>query len=178
MRCSWYHTVIAFWLLFAVGATAQAQQKIGYVNTDTIMEQIPEYQGIQQQLTIISDGWRQELQTMEQQIDSLRNEFESKEILYTDEQRAEKRQELQTRIQQREQYLNDKFGPEGAYYQKQQELLEPIQRRIYEAITAIAQREGFDFIFDRARNTSLLFGQNQWNLNEEVLRELDITLGN
>lgn len=178
MRYSWFHTVFTFLLLFAFGAAAQAQQKIGYVNTDVIMEQIPEYKGIQQQLTIISDGWRQELQTMQQQIDSLRNEFESKEILYTDELRAEKRQELQTLVQQREQFLNDKFGPEGEYYQKQQELLEPIQRRIYEAITAVAQRQGFDFIFDRARNTSLLFGQNQWNLNEEVLQELDITLDN
>lgn len=178
MRYLWFHTVITFLLLFACGVAAQAQQKIGYVNTDVIMEQIPEYEGIQQQLTIISDGWRQELQTMEQQIDSLRNEFESKEILYTDELRAEKRQELQTLVQQREQFLNDKFGPEGEYYQKQQELLEPIQRRIYEAITTVSQRQGFDFIFDRARNTSLLFAQNQWNLNKEVIQELSITLDN
>ncbi len=153
-------------------------KKLGYVNTDTILAEIPEYSNIQQQLTIISDGWRQQLETMQQQIDSLRQEFESKEILYTDELRAQKKQELQTRINEREQYLNDKFGPDGAYYQRQQELLEPVQRRVYEAITTVARRQGFDFVFDRAQNTSLLFGQTQWNLNQDVLQELGITLDN
>lgn len=178
MHCRRHYILFAFLLLLAGSTPALAQQKIGYVNTDTILAEIPEYGNIQQQLTIISDGWRQQLQTMQQQIDSLRQEFDSKEILYTDELRAQKKQELQALITKREQYLNNKFGPDGDYYQRQQALLEPIQRRVYEAVTTVAQRQNFDFVFDRAQNTSLLFGQTQWNLNRDVLQELGITLDN
>jgi outer membrane protein len=78
--------------------------------------------------------------------------------------------------EQRRDFLNQKFGSEGEYFQKQQELLAPIQRSVYEAVTAVAQRQSIDFVFDRARNTSLLFGQKQWNLNEDVLQELGISL--
>ena len=162
------------WLVAAASATAQ--QKMGYVNTDSILEQIPEYNGIQQQLQVISSDWRAEVESMEQRIDSLQKEFESKEILFSDELKAQKQQEIDKLKQARQQYVNEKFGPEGEYFQRQQELLEPIQRNVYEDITAVSRRENIDFVFDRARNTSLIFAQNQWNLNKQVLQELGITL--
>lgn len=163
-------------LLAGAGSPSWAQQRIGYVNTDTILQQVPEYQGIQRQLDILSQEWRQQLDEMQQEIERLRQDYESKEILYSDEVRAEKQAQIRQRETARQQYLSQKFGPEGDYFQKQKELLEPIQRRVYEAVRMVAERQNIDFVFDRARNSSLLFGQKQWNLNEEVLQELDVTL--
>ncbi|MGK7389960.1 MAG: OmpH family outer membrane protein, partial [Candidatus Cyclobacteriaceae bacterium M2_1C_046] len=82
------------------------------------------------------------------------------------------------KIQQRQQYLEQKFGSEGDYFQQQKELLEPIQRKVFEAITVVAEREGFDFIFDRTQNNDILFARDQWNLNDEVLLELGIATDN
>lgn len=169
--------VLAFTFVLSAEAEAQ-QQKMGYVNTDTILNQVPEYQGIQQQLRVISEQWRAELEKMQQEIDRLKEDFETKEILYTDEVRREKQRQIEQKQQARKQYMEQKFGPEGEYFQKQQELLKPIQRNIYEAITAVARRGDFDFIFDRAKNSSLLFGQKQWNLNQDVLQELGVSLSN
>ncbi len=164
-------------VLFSAGvSSAHAQQKIGYVNTDEILQQIPEYEGVQQQLEIISEGWRQKLDDMQLQIDSLQEEFEAKEILYSDEEQVNRRQEIQKLEKQRREFLNQKFGSKGEYFQKQQELLAPVQRSVYKAVTAVADRQNIDFVFDRAKNTSLLFGQRQWNLNEDVLQELGISL--
>lgn len=152
-----------------------AQQKTAYVDTDFLISKIPEYESIQQQLSLLSQEWRSELEKMQQNIDNLKEDFAAKEILYTDEIREQRQQEIQNAVQQRQQYLEQKFGPKGEYFQKQKELLEPIQRRVFEAITAVAERDGYDFIFDRSQNTSILYTRKQWNLNDEVLFELGIS---
>ena len=157
---------------------ARAQQKIGYVNTDIILNEIPEYEGIQQQLRVVSEQWRADLEKMQEEINQLEEDFEANEILYTDDVRRKKEQKIEQKKQARKEYLEQKFGPEGEYFQKQQELLKPIQRNIYEAITAVARRGNYDFIFDRAQNASLLFGEKQWNLNQNVLQELGVSLDN
>lgn len=151
-------------------------QKIGYVDTDYILSQMSEYQGIQQQLRSISSEWNTELEKMQQQIDQLKEDFEAKEILYTDELKAQKQQEIQNKIEQRRQYMDQKFGARGEYFQKQKELLEPIQRKVFDAINTVADEQNFDFVFDRAQNSNMLYGVQEWNLNGQVLQELGITL--
>lgn len=152
------------------------EQKIGYVDTDFILSKMPAYEGIQQDLKKVSASWKEELKKMEQELEKLREDFEAKEILYTEEQRLQKEKEIQSMERQRQQYLEQKFGADGEYFQKQQELLEPIQRRIFQAINAVAKRQGFDFVFDQAQNSSMLFGSQKWNLNDQVLQQLDVTL--
>jgi len=166
------------WLLSgAMGTTASAQeQKIGYVDSDYILSKLPEYDGVQQTLQRLSENWRGELQKMDQEIEGLRKEFQAKEILYTEEVRKEKKQEIQDKVQQRELYLQNKFGADGEYYQRQKELLAPIQRKVFQAVQAIAQRDGYDFIFDRAGDVSIMYSRGQWNLSNDVLRELGVNV--
>lgn len=157
-----------------LAATADAQQKTGYVDTDFLISQIPEYQSIQSQLSSLSQEWRNELEAMQQEIDRLKEDFEAREILYTEEIRKQKEQEINNKIRQRQQYLEQKFGSEGDYFQQQKQLLEPIQRRVFDAITAVAERDGFDFVFDRSQRTNILYSREEWDLNDEVLLELGI----
>ena len=171
------HSAIACCLLIIFGSTATAQdQKIGYVNTDQILGQMSEYQGIQEQLSTLSSEWNKQLDNMEQEINQLKEDFEAKEILYTEELKKQKQQEIQNKVQQRQQYLEEKFGAKGEYFRKQKELLEPIQRKVFEAINKVANDQNFDFVFDRSQNSNMLFGQQEWNLNKDVLQELGITL--
>lgn len=171
------YSLIILYLLAGTAGVGKAQnQKIGYVNTDDILSRMSEYQGIQEQLETISSEWNAELEEMQQEIERLKEDFQAKEILYTDELKKQKQREIQNKIEARQQYLDQKFGANGEYFQKQKELLEPIQRKIFEAITVVASKQNFDFVFDRAQNSSMLYSVNEWNLNEEVLQELDITL--
>lgn len=160
--------------LVSVSSAVAQQQKTGYVNTDLIISRVPEYQSIQQKLQSLSREWKSELNEMELEIDQLKEDFASKEILYTEEIRKQREQEIQSKIRLREQYMDQKFGPEGDYFQRQKELLEPVQRRVFEAIAVVAEREGYDFVFDRAHDTTLLFAGSEWNLNEEVLLQMGI----
>lgn len=164
-------------VIFASANTGLAQeQKIGFVDTDYILSQMSEYEGIQQQMQSVSSKWNSELEKMQQEIEQLKEDFEAKEILYTDELREQKKQEIQNKIQQRQQYIDQKFGAEGEYFQQQKKLLEPIQRRVLNAVNTVAEEQNFDFVFDRAQNSSMLFGVQDWNLNDQVLQELGITL--
>ncbi|MDX1618339.1 MAG: OmpH family outer membrane protein [Balneolaceae bacterium] len=162
-------------LTIASSHNLQAQnQKIGYVDTDMILSRVPEYRGIDQQLRLLSQEWKKELDAMEQEIERLKEEFEAREILYTEDVRKQKQEEIRQLVRQREQYMEQKFGSDGDYYQKQRELLEPIQRKVFDAINSVARRGGYDFVFDRAADTGLLFFRQEWNLNEEVLLEMGI----
>lgn len=172
-----YLLVILCLLLTATVSTSLAQeQKIGYVNTNYILSKLPEYKGIHQQLQTISSEWNSELKTLKREIKHLKEDYEAKEILYTDEMREQKQQEIQNKIQQRQQFVEQKFGAEGEYFQQQKKLLEPVQRKVMNAINRVANRQNFDFIFDRAQKSGMLFGSRDWNLNDEVLQELGITL--
>lgn len=160
-------------LLFADVADAQ-DQKIGFIYSDVIMQQMPEYSGIEQRLSLLSENWQQEIDEMEEEIAELEREFEAREILFTEEIRQERLNEIEQNKEELDQYIEEKFGPQGEYYTRQKELLEPIQRTVFDALTRVATRDSYDFVFDRSEDTRFLFVQEEWNLTEEVMIELGI----
>jgi outer membrane protein len=170
------HLLIGFLILGAVN-TAQAQdQKIGFYDSEFILEQIPEYSGIQQQLDLLSNQWKEQITVLEEEITALQEDYEAKEILYTDEIRKQKQQEIAQKKREKERYLAQKFGPEGEYFSRQRELLEPIQRQIFTAVRAVAEQQNYDFIFDRAGDIYMVYGNNEYNINEDILIELGIDI--
>ena len=164
-------------ILLSSGTAIQAQdQKIGFFESDYILDQIPEYEGIQQQLQLLSEGWKEELGAMEQEITLMEEDFAAKEILYTDEVRTQRQNEIRQMKRQRDQFMAQKFGPEGEYFTRQRDLLEPLQRRVFGAVRTVAQRQGFDMVFDRSGDIYLVYARSEWNLNEDILRELGIEI--
>lgn len=177
-KCIYYiFTALLFSLAIVQMGMAQ-DQKIGYVNTDEILNQLPEYQGIDQRLELITQQWRTEIDEMEQRIEELKKEFEAKEILFTEEVRKQRQQEIDQLVTQKEAFVKSKFGPDGDYFKRQKELLEPIQRVVFDAISTVAEDNGFDFVFDRAGDVSVMYSRQEWNLNDEVLLELGIDIQN
>lgn len=165
-----------FLFVFGTAYSPAQDLKIGYYESDYILSQIPEYEGIEQRLSLLSEGWKSELDKMEEEIKQLEEDFKAKEILYTEEIRKQKRAEIQQKKKQRDTYLSQKFGPEGEYFTRQKELLEPIQRQVFTAVRAVAQRQGLDFVFDRSGDTNLVYARSEWNLNEDILLELGIEI--
>lgn len=169
--------IIGTLFLLTAGTSLRAQeQKIGYFESEFILQQIPEYDGIQQQLRLLSEGWREELDAMEREITAAEEDFAAKEILYTEEVRNQRRNEIQQMKRQRDQFMAQKFGPEGEYFTRQRDLLEPLQRRVFTAVRTVAQRQGFDMIFDRSGDIYMVYARSEWNLNEDILNELGIEI--
>lgn len=162
-------------LLFAAVPVADCiaqDQKFGFIDSDVIMQNMPEYSGIEQRLNLLSEGWREEIRDMEREIENLEQDFEAREILFTEDVRQQRLNEIENLRQQRDRLVEDRFGPEGDYFTTQESLLEPIQRQIFEALNQIARRQNFDFVFDRAQETRFLFVREEWNLTEDVMIEM------
>ncbi len=154
--------------------TLTAQQKIGYIDSEVIMREIPEYTGIRQRLETIAQNWKEEIDEMQVEIERLRQDFEAREILFTPDIRRQRQQEIDNKVREREQFINRRFGPEGDYFRQQEELLEPLQQRILEAVIKVAEREGFDHVFDRAGDYLFLYSRTRWDISRNVLEELGI----
>ncbi len=151
-----------------------AQQKIGYIDSDYIMSKIPEYSGIKERLDLMSKDWKKQVDKMDQQIAKMKSDYKAKEILYTPEVRKQKQQEIQDKIQGKNNFLDSKFGPNGEYYQKQKELLQPLQQKILKAVNTVAQEEGYDYVFDRSGDYLFVYTRPEWNLSDKILQEMGI----
>lgn len=153
---------------------AKAQQKIGYIDSDVIMREIPEYAGIRQRLETIVQNWQQEIDEMQVEIERMRQDFEAREILFTPDIKRQRQQEIDQKVREREQFINRRFGPDGDYFRQQEELLEPLQQRILEAVIKVAESEGYDHVFDRAGDYLFLFSRRRWDISRDVLEEMGI----
>lgn len=171
------------WLL-AVGAVvvggaaapAHAQQKIGYVDTEYVLNRMPEYKTVQQKLDKLEQKWRTEIQQRRETARKLEQEFQARELLYTEQERKRKRQEIEKTRKDVEQLRQQYFGPEGQLYVRQKELMRPIQQRILEATETVATADGYDYVVDKKGETLFLYARNEHDLSDRVLRELGINV--
>jgi outer membrane protein len=168
--------LLLFFLVLDVTQSIAQDQKIGFIDSDYILSRMPEYSGLEQRLRAINEEWRKEIEEMDIQLQRLEREFVAREILYTDEVRTQKQNEIETIKRQREQYINSRYGPEGEYFKQQQLILEPLQRRIMEAVETVSARDNYDFVFDRSGDFLFLFARSQWNLSNDVLLELGVQI--
>jgi outer membrane protein len=161
---------------FVQEAAAQrnARQKIGLVDSDYLLNQLPEYKGLDQTLNQMTIQWEQEIQDEQKKLDELLTDFRAKEILFTDEVRKQKLTEIESLEKKIGQLRNQRFGPQGDYFKEQQRLLEPIQRKVWEAIETVASREDFDIIFDRSGEVLVMYARAEWDISKLVLEELGI----
>ena len=164
-------------VVLAVGGElreAAAQQKIGYVDTQSILEQLPEYATVQQKLDQLEKKWRAEIQDQREKVQKLKNEFQASELLYTEEERKQKRRAIEKAQKTVEQLRQRYFGPEGQLYSRQKKLMRPIQERVLSATEEVATTEGFDYVFDKSEKVLFMYAREEYNLNDQVLRELGI----
>jgi len=167
-----FHLVIIFILI--IPALTFSQLKIGYVDSDTIMENLPDAQDARQKLDALIQEWQTELNTLESEWKSKYDDYEKRKLIMTDQTRAELEQELIKLEQQIAEFREKKFGTNGELFQKQDELMKPVQNRIFKAIEEIALEEDFDYVFDRSGDIMLLFAKEEHDLTARVLEKLKL----
>lgn len=173
-RNDFFSGALVLLILAVLPAGVQAQQKIGYVDSEYILERTPEYATVQQQLDRTAEEWRQEVEDRRRTIDEMFREYQARELLYTNEERQRKRDEIMRAEEEVEQLRMRYFGPEGELFQEQERLMRPIQERILVAIENVATREGYDYVFDKGGDYLFMFARDQYNVSDEVLEELGI----
>lgn len=135
---------------------------------------MPDYATIQQQLDRMAQTWQTELDEAKAELDDKFREYQARELLYTNEERQRRRQEILQEEEDLERLRVKYFGPEGDIFLQQEQLMRPVQERILQAINTVATSEGYDYIFDSAGDFLFMFKRDQYNLSDTVLRELGI----
>lgn len=165
--------ILAAGLLLAAG-TVQAQQNIAHVDGQRILESMPEYQTIQQAIDKQAADWEAEIRTKQREVDNLFREYQTRELLYTNQERQRKRDEIARAEEEIERLRMQYFGPDGDLFKQQNSQIRPLQDRIVEAIEEVATRQGFDYVLDRTGDYVFLFAREQFDLTDQVLEELGI----
>ena len=156
--------------------TANAQlgggQKIVYVDSEYIMENIPEYGDAQEELNSLSSKWQNEVKAVYDKVSEMYNKYQTEMLLLSEDQKHAREQAIINKEQEAKNLQQQYFGPEGQLYQKRNELVQPIQEKVYTAMKEVAQTKNYAFIFDLASGTSVLYANEKNDISDEVLDQL------
>lgn len=156
--------------LFA-GFTAFSQ-KYAFVDTDYILNNIPEYTDAQALLDDLSAEWQKEIETKFQEIDKLYKEYQAESILLPEDLKKQRENEIIQKEKEARDLQKKRFGKDGDLFKKRLELVQPIQEKIYNAIQDMAVTRNYAFIFDKASGSSILFADAKFDLSDDILDEV------
>lgn len=165
-------TVLFSVLIF--GMNLLIAQKTGYVDTDYILSNIPEYKMAQETLDKLAADWQKEIDAKYAEIDKLYKAYQADALLLTEEIRKKRENEIINKEKEVRELQKQRFGVDGELFKKRQELVKPIQDKIYNAIKSVAEKKGIAFVFDKAGAVTLLYTNSKYDLSEEVIKELGI----
>ena len=154
-----------FWLLIAVSFG----QKFGFVDTEYILSQVPEYRAAQSELDKSSSDWQKEIDAKYMELDKLNKAFQAEKIFLTDEMMKKRENEIATREKEVRDLQTQKFGVEGELFKKRMELVKPIQDKVYNAVKAVAEKGGFAILFDKSGSLTMLYTNPRYDKSEDVL---------
>lgn len=165
-------TVITILLFIAVTFEVRGQIKIGYVDSDTIMDNLPDAQDARQKLDQLIQEWQTELNQLEGTWKTKYDDYEKRKLILTDQTRTDLESELIKIEQQIADFREKKFGTNGELFQKQDELMKPVQNKVFTAIKEVALAEELDFVFDRSGDIMILYAKEEYDISSKVLEKL------
>lgn len=167
--------IAVFGLIFyTFSATAQ---KFGYVDTEYILNNIPAYKETQGELDKLSIEWQKQLERQYSEIDKMYKNYQAEQILLTEDMKTKREEEIIKKEKEAKEYQKQKFGVDGELFKKRQELVKPIQDKVYQAVKDVADAGGLDIIFDKSSGLTMLYSNAKYNKSDAVLKKLGYTPG-
>lgn len=158
-------------LTFFIAGTISAQ-RIAVVDIQAVLESLPDYQNAQKELDRVAAEWRQEINQEYDKIKTLFNKFQAEQVLLSAEARKQREDEIMELEQHVRQMQRDRFGPEGLLFQRRQDMVRPLQDKVYGAIKDYAEDRGYDFILDKGGASGLIFSKPEYDKTSDVVRKV------
>lgn len=166
---------IVLLLLIGLISGPLAAQKFGYIDSEYILNKHPDYKVVQYELAKLSAEWKKEAQTLDQEIKEMYTQLKAEEVLLTEEMYQKRMADIKVKEKTAQEFTSRVFGIDGLYYQKQAELLQPLQSKIYDAIERVSRRNNLATLFDKAAGPSaIIWSDPRHDYSEFVLEELGI----
>ena len=165
-------TLLAMAVLVSV--TSIQAQKIALVDINEVLENLPDYKEAQTEVDRIAAEWRQEIAQEYDKIKSMYNKYQAQQVLLSEEAQKQKEDEIVAKETEVRDLQRRRFGPEGDLFLKRQELVAPIQEKVFGAIDDFATDRGYDIILDKGGSTGLLFSNDEFDKTEDIKKRLKI----
>jgi len=159
-------------LLFVLTGTMQAQVKIAIIDTDYILNKIPEYQSAQNTLETLAVEWQQEIEIKFADIDKMYKNYQSEAVLLPEDVKIKKQEEIIKKEKDAKDLQKKRFGTDGDLAKKRQELIKPIQDRLYTAIEEFAEEGNYSLVLDRANSSYIMYVNSKMDKSDDILRKL------
>lgn len=166
--------ILLVFVLAATFAFTTDAQKIAYVDVNKILDNMNDYKKAQKKIDDEAAKWRREIAEEYDVIKGMYNKYQAEQVLLSDEVRRQREDEIMNKENAVREMQKNRFGPDGALFKKRQELVQPIQERVYTAIEDYANSKGYDFIFDKGSSSGMIFSNPRYDKTEDIMKELDL----
>jgi outer membrane protein len=158
-------------LLLSAGLYAQ---RYAVIDSKYILEKLPEYKAAQSKLDQFSEQWQQEIDKKAAALDKMYKDYDAEQVMLSDELKKKREDELFNNDKELKDLQRKRFGYEGDIFKKRQELIKPIQDRVYNAVQKLAVSKLYDFILDKSEGTTVIFADPKLDKSDDVLKELGV----
>jgi outer membrane protein len=160
-------------VLFAVAATVSAQ-KYAIIDTKYILDKMPDYKAAQSKLDDIAADWQKEIDSSQTQLNKMYKDYDAEQVMLSDELKKKREDQLFQKEKDLRDLQRKRFGFEGDLFKKRQELIKPVQDKVYDAVQRLASTRGYDFILDKSEGITVIFADPKLDKSDDVLRQLGV----
>ena len=164
-------------LFFAVAllfASSVSAQKYAIIDTRYILDRMPEYKTAQKQLDDLAADWQKEIDTKQAALDKMDKDYQAEQVMLSEELRKKREDQLFLKEKELRDLQRQRFGFEGDLFKKRQELIKPVQDKVYNAVQKISTQRGYDFVLDKSEGITIIFADPKLDKSEDVLKEMGI----
>ena len=162
-----------FLFSFTIIASGFAQ-RYAVIDSKYILSKLPEYNEAQQKLDQFSKMWQQEIDQKTAELNKMYQEYDAEKVMLSDDLKKKREDQLFVKEKAVRDLQRQRFGFEGDLFKKRQELIQPIQNKVYNAVQKLAVQRGYDFILDKSEGITVIFADPKLEKSDDVLRELGI----
>ena len=165
---------ILFAFLFSLASLAVNAQRYAIIDSKYILDKVPEYKEAQKKLDNFSEIWQKELDQRQAAMDKMYKDYDAEQVMLTEVLKKKREDELYNKERELRDLQKRRFGFEGDLFKKRQELIKPIQDRVYNAIQKLAVEKLYDFILDKSEGITVIFADPKLDKSDDVLRNLGV----
>ena len=163
-------TKIFLILIFCLSITSSNAQKFAYVDTEYILNKIPEFKQAQDKLDDFSEDWQEEIEAKYAEVEQMYRAYQQDQVLLTDDMKIKREEAIINKENEAKNLQQKYFGPEGSLYLKKQELIRPIQDKIFDAIQKLAANNKYQIVFDSSSDLIMLYKNENLDKSDQVLK--------
>jgi outer membrane protein len=163
-----------FVLALLFGLNIAEAQKFGYIDSDFILGKMPEYKKAQDEIDQLSSAWEKEIADLQVKVDALYSSYQAEQVLLTEEMKASRMEEIKKKETELKEYNKKIFGFGGLFFLKKQELIRPLQDKVWDAVEKVAKSNRLAIIFDKSGELVMIYTDPRHDYTDFVLEELGL----